>query len=66
MFLLGIVVLTLAGYAALCMLRPYIPCAKCTGRPAAPCRACRGHRVRLRAGHRILNGSRRAHDHITR
>ncbi|MFD9815031.1 hypothetical protein [Streptomyces sp. NPDC059080] len=63
-----------AGYALLCMARPFAVCRKCsgtglrnrTGRNLKPCRRCRGHRTRLRAGRRLHNHAHRLHADGTR
>ncbi|MGW4028496.1 hypothetical protein ACWEFL_04110 [Streptomyces sp. NPDC004838] len=63
------ILLTLAGYAALCTIRPFKACRTCTGtgiraatrRGPQLCRRCRGHRYRLRTGRRLLNTSRDIH-----
>ncbi|MEV5802586.1 hypothetical protein [Streptomyces collinus] len=62
------VLLTLAGYAALCAVRPFAPCRKCSGtgirqarRTLKLCRRCRGRRYRLRIGRRLLNTGREIH-----
>ncbi|MFJ3806792.1 hypothetical protein ACIPWE_10560 [Streptomyces sp. NPDC090073] len=72
------VLLTLAGYAALCGMQPFAPCRKCSGtgirqtrRKVTVCRRCHGRRYRLRIGRRLLNtgrdihraGTRRPHRH---
>ncbi|AYG80130.1 hypothetical protein DWB77_02256 [Streptomyces hundungensis] len=66
--------LTLAGYAALCAISPFARCRKCQGsglrpsrgRSLKPCRRCRGHRYRLRTGRRLLNTGRDIHHTGTR
>lgn len=65
--------LLLAGYSALCAVRPFAPCRKCTGtgirqahRKVKVCRRCHGHRHRLRTGRRLLNTSRNVHHAGTR
>ncbi|MFE3494200.1 hypothetical protein ACFXOS_14035 [Streptomyces sp. NPDC059175] len=68
------VLLTLAGYAALCALSPFGPCRKCRGtgirtvrrRTVKVCRRCRGARYRLRIGRRLLNTGRTIHRAGTR
>ncbi|MER6460277.1 hypothetical protein ABT278_07400 [Streptomyces sp. NPDC001228] len=65
--------LTLAGYAVLCTVRPFAPCRKCEGtgvrqgrRKVKLCRRCHGRRYRLRAGRRLLNTGRAVHRDGTR
>ncbi|MER6466782.1 hypothetical protein ABT278_40795 [Streptomyces sp. NPDC001228] len=65
--------LTLAGYAVLCTVRPFAPCRKCAGtgirqarRKVKLCRRCHGRRYRLRAGRRLLNTGRAVHRDGTR
>lgn len=60
--------LALAGYAALCAVKPFGPCRKCRGtglrelrNGAKLCRRCRGSRYRLRVGRRLHNRARRLH-----
>lgn len=62
------VLLTLAGYAALCAVRPFAPCRKCSGtgirqarRTVKLCRRCRGRRYRLCIGRRLFNTGREIH-----
>ncbi|GGW52180.1 hypothetical protein GCM10010503_31470 [Streptomyces lucensis JCM 4490] len=72
------ILLTLAGYAVLCVVKPFAPCRKCSGtgvrqarRTVKLCRRCRGQRYRLRIGRRLHNtgrdihraGTRRTHRH---
>ncbi|MEV3896107.1 hypothetical protein [Streptomyces anulatus] len=65
--------LTAAGYALLCAVKPFAPCRKCYGtgvrtrrRAVTVCRRCHGHRSRLRIGRRLLNDSRSIHAAGTR
>ncbi|MER6692673.1 hypothetical protein [Streptomyces minutiscleroticus] len=65
--------LTLAGYAALCAVQPFARCRKCSGtgtrsarRTVKLCRRCHGHRYRLRIGRRLLNTGRTIHRAGTR
>lgn len=68
------ILLTLAGYVALCALSPFGPCRKCSGtgirtvrrRTVKVCRRCRGARYRLRIGRRLLNAGRTIHRAGTR
>ncbi|OEU99267.1 hypothetical protein AN217_17245 [Streptomyces qinglanensis] len=70
----GLILLTLAGYAALCALQPFAVCRKCSGtglrdtrrRSLKLCRRCHGDRYRLRAGRRLANTSRSLHRDGTR
>ncbi len=72
-------ILTAAGYAALCAIRPFGHCRKCRGtgirerrtlilhrRSITTCRRCHGKRYRLRVGRRLHNHSRRIHQNGTR
>ncbi|MFH8480298.1 hypothetical protein [Streptomyces sp. NPDC018055] len=68
-----LILLTTAGYAVLCAIKPFAPCRKCTGtgvrtrrRTITLCRRCHGHRARLRIGRRLLNNSRSIHATGTR
>ncbi|MEG9548657.1 hypothetical protein V5N34_11255 [Streptomyces baarnensis] len=68
-----LILLTAAGYAVLCAVRPFVPCRKCSGigvrtrrRAVIVCRRCHGHRSRLRIGRRLLNNSRTIHAAGTR
>ncbi|KQX36548.1 hypothetical protein ASD97_20915 [Streptomyces sp. Root63] len=68
-----LILLTTAGYAVLCTVKPFAPCRKCSGtgvrtrrRAVALCRRCHGHRARLRIGRRLLNNSRTIHAAGTR
>ncbi|MFB8033235.1 hypothetical protein ACFC5Z_09795 [Streptomyces sp. NPDC056004] len=63
-----LLLLTIAGYAALCAARPFGPCRKCRGtgqtdtrKGAETCRRCHGARYRLRVGRRIHNHAERIH-----
>ncbi|MEU9151628.1 hypothetical protein AB0D59_13960 [Streptomyces sp. NPDC048417] len=65
--------LTLAGYAVLCAVKPFAPCRKCSAtgvrqarRKVKLCRRCHGRRYRLRAGRRLLNTGRAVHRDGTR
>ncbi|GAB3952794.1 hypothetical protein [Streptomyces sparsus] len=65
--------LTAAGYAALCALSPFARCRKCAGtgiqqarRTVKLCRRCHGHRYRLRIGRRLTNTGRDVHHAGTR
>ncbi|MFB6666530.1 hypothetical protein [Streptomyces parvus] len=60
-----LILLTTAGYAVLCAVKPFAPCRKCSGtgvrtrrRTVTLCRRCHGTRARLRIGRRLLNNSR--------
>ncbi|MFD3979418.1 hypothetical protein ACFWR6_12580 [Streptomyces griseus] len=68
-----LILLTAAGYAVLCAVKPFAPCRKCSGtgvrtrrRSVTVCRRCHGHRSRLRIGRRLLNNSRSIHAAGTR
>ncbi|MFI1570838.1 hypothetical protein ACH4VQ_08400 [Streptomyces anulatus] len=68
-----LILLTTAGYAVLCTVKPFAPCRKCSGtgartrrRTVTLCRRCHGHRARLRIGRRLLNHSRSIHAAGTR
>ncbi|MEU3000464.1 hypothetical protein ABZ684_23335 [Streptomyces sp. NPDC006995] len=68
-----LILLTTAGYAVLCAVKPFAPCRKCSGtgvrtrrRTVTLCRRCHGDRARLRIGRRLLNNSRTIHAHGTR
>ncbi|MER6023048.1 hypothetical protein [Streptomyces anulatus] len=68
-----LILLTAAGYAVLCAVKPFAPCRKCSGtgvrtrrRAVTVCRRCHGHRSRLRIGRRLLNNSRSIHAAGTR
>ncbi|MGW5295500.1 hypothetical protein [Streptomyces bacillaris] len=68
-----LILLTTAGYALLCAMRPFAPCRKCSGigvrtrrRTVTLCRRCHGTRARLRIGRRLLNNSRTIHAQGTR
>ncbi|MFG3410204.1 hypothetical protein [Streptomyces sp. NPDC048142] len=68
-----LILLTTAGYAVLCAVRPFAPCRKCSGigvrtrrRTITLCRRCHGTRARLRIGRRLLNNSRTIHSNGTR
>ncbi|WDG30734.1 hypothetical protein N7925_21590 [Streptomyces sp. CA-278952] len=67
-----LILLTAAGYAVLCAVKPFAPCRKCSGigvrtrRTVTLCRRCHGHRSRLRIGRRLLNNSRSIHAAGTR
>ncbi|MEU3068159.1 hypothetical protein ABZ712_14800 [Streptomyces sp. NPDC006906] len=68
-----LILLTTAGYAVLCTVKPFAPCRKCSGigvrtrgRAVIVCRRCHGTRARLRIGRRLLNNSRTIHAHGTR
>ncbi|WP_406224663.1 hypothetical protein [Streptomyces anulatus] len=68
-----LILLTTAGYAVLCAVKPFAPCRKCSGtgvrtrrRAVIVCRRCHGHRSRLRIGRRLLNNSRSIHAAGTR
>ncbi|MFJ2179313.1 hypothetical protein ACIOJG_01690 [Streptomyces anulatus] len=63
-----LILLTAAGYAVLCTVKPFAPCRKCSStgvhtrrRTVTLCRRCHGHRARLRIGRRLLNNSRTIH-----
>ncbi len=65
--------LTLAGYALLCAVRPFAPCRKCSAtgirqarRTVKLCRRCHGQRYRLRTGRWLLNTGRDIHHVGTR
>lgn len=65
--------LTAAGYAVLCAVKPFAPCRKCSGtgvrtrrRAVTLCRRCHGNRSRLRIGRRLLNNSHTIHAAGTR
>ncbi|MEU3073906.1 hypothetical protein [Streptomyces laurentii] len=71
--------LTLSGYALLCMASPFANCRKCRGighkvvldrknRPKRDkiCRRCKGRGKRLRVGRRLHNHSRAIHRDGTR
>ncbi|MEV7058505.1 hypothetical protein AB0N95_23835 [Streptomyces microflavus] len=68
-----LILLTTAGYAVLCAVKPFAPCRKCSGtgvrthrRTVTLCRRCHGNRARLRIGRRLLNNSRTIHAAGTR
>ncbi|MFJ3600374.1 hypothetical protein ACIPRU_28265 [Streptomyces sp. NPDC090126] len=68
-----LILLTTAGYAVLCAVKPFAPCRKCSGigvrtrrRAVTLCRRCHGTRARLRIGRRLLNNSRSIHAAGTR
>ncbi|OSC69656.1 hypothetical protein B5180_26625 [Streptomyces sp. BF-3] len=68
-----LILLTTAGYAVLCAVKPFAPCRKCSGigvrirrRAVTLCRRCHGTRARLRIGRRLLNNSRTIHAAGTR
>ncbi|MFF3825464.1 hypothetical protein ACFYXN_16590 [Streptomyces griseus] len=68
-----LILLTTAGYAVLCAVKPFAPCRKCSGtgvrtrrRTVTLCRRCHGNRARLRTGRRLLNNSRSIHAAGTR
>ncbi|MEU7345495.1 hypothetical protein ABZ778_16515 [Streptomyces bacillaris] len=68
-----LILLTTAGYAVLCAMRPFAPCRKCSGigvrtrrRTITLCQRCHGTRARLRIGRRLLNDGRTIHAHGTR
>ncbi|MDX3591559.1 hypothetical protein PV749_10530 [Streptomyces sp. ID03-2B] len=68
-----LILLTAAGYAVLCAVKPFAPCWKCSGtgvrtrrRAVIVCRRCHGDRARLRIGRRLLNNSRSIHAAGTR
>ncbi|MGW9385448.1 hypothetical protein [Streptomyces globisporus] len=68
-----LILLTTAGYAVLCAVKPFAPCRKCSGtgvrtrrRAVTLCRRCHGNRSRLRIGRRLLNNSRSIHAAGTR
>lgn len=68
-----LILLTAAGYAVLCAVKPFAPCRKCSGtgvhtrrRTTTACRRCHGTRARLRIGRRLLNNSRTIHAAGTR
>ncbi|WP_405193437.1 hypothetical protein [Streptomyces anulatus] len=68
-----LILLTTAGYAVLCAVKPFAPCRKCSGigvrtrrRTVTVCRRCHGDRARLRIGRRLLNNSRSIHAAGTR
>ncbi|MEU3318760.1 hypothetical protein [Streptomyces sp. NPDC006785] len=63
-----LILLTAAGYAVLCAVKPFAPCHKCSStgirthrRTITLCRRCHGTRARLRIGRRLLNNSRTIH-----
>ncbi|MFG3254953.1 hypothetical protein [Streptomyces sp. NPDC048172] len=70
----GLLLATLAGYAALCAARPFAVCRTCHGtglrdtrrRSMKRCRRCKGRRYRLRIGARLANTARRIHAAGTR
>lgn len=72
----GALLTILAGYSALCAIRPFGPCRKCSGtglrdtgrlrRGAAVCRRCHGQRYRLRIGRRAWNAWHRTRTAGTR
>jgi Zn finger protein HypA/HybF involved in hydrogenase expression len=69
-----LILLALAGYAALCTVQPFAPCRACSGtgtrkvtrRGIKLCRRCRGTRYRLRTGRRLTHAGRRLHADGTR
>ncbi|MFF8292578.1 hypothetical protein ACF068_25555 [Streptomyces sp. NPDC016309] len=69
----ALIMATLAGYALLCLVKPFGPCRKCQGtgirqvrKGIKVCRRCHGQRYRLRVGRRLLNSSRDIHAAGTR
>ncbi|WP_405681243.1 hypothetical protein [Streptomyces sp. NBC_01238] len=68
-----LLLLAIAGYAALCMAQPFARCRKCRGtgqtdtrKGIDTCRRCHGARYRLRLGRRIHNHAERIHTTGTR
>jgi hypothetical protein len=64
--IIGLILATLVGYAALCAVSPFGYCRKCSGtglrelrKRSKLCRRCRGTRRRLRVGRRLFHAGQR-------
>ncbi|WP_411142551.1 hypothetical protein [Streptomyces sp. x-80] len=65
----ALIAAAIAGYALLCMVRPFAVCRRCSGtglrntakKDMKLCRRCHGTRYRLRLGRRLHHHARRLH-----